>query len=108
MVLTRKLVAGFHPQNDNSGSNPNYLRSYGLSIEPTTPTGVLGIYQNAKWASASFGIANTFGLSITQKADAGGLNAEFNKTYTGSFTLTAPEEWGPLRVLPSISAASTA
>jgi len=80
----------------DSGSNPNYLRSYGFTIEPTTHTGILGTYQIAKWASASFGIANTFGPVINQKADAGGLQAESYKTYMGSVTLTAPEEWGGL------------
>ena len=41
--------------------NPNYTRSYGYTIEPTTHTGILLSYQLCKWASASAGIANTFG-----------------------------------------------
>jgi hypothetical protein len=78
----------------DAGSNPNYSRSYGYSIEPTTHTGVLASYQFAAWLSAQAGIANTFGPIINQRANPPA--AESYKTYMGSVALTAPEDWGVL------------
>jgi len=43
----------------DSGSNPNYTRSYGYSIEPTTHTGVLASYQVSPVVGLSAGIANS-------------------------------------------------
>jgi len=76
----------------DAGSNPNYTRSYGYSIEPTTHTGVLMSYQLCKFASASAGIANTFGPSINARANP--PKSESYKTYMGSVALTAPDDWG--------------
>ncbi len=76
----------------NSGSNPNYTRSYGYTLEPTTHTGVLGTYQICKAASVSAGIANTMGPKINQKSNP--PRAESYKTYMASFALTAPDDWG--------------
>jgi hypothetical protein len=79
----------------DSGSNPNYTRSYGFGIEPTTHTGVLTSYQVSKAVSLSAGIANTWGPTINTKAHQGATpKAESYKSYMGSFALTAPEEWG--------------
>jgi hypothetical protein len=78
----------------DAGSNPNYTRSYGYTIEPTTHTGVLMSYQLCKYASASAGIANTFGPSINQRANP--PKAESYKTYMGAIALTAPEDWGAI------------
>jgi len=69
--------------------NPNYTRSYGYTIEPTTHTGLLLSYQLCKFASASAGIANTFGPQINQRS-----RNETYKTYMGAVTLTAPDDWG--------------
>jgi hypothetical protein len=80
----------------DGGNNPNYTRSYGFTIEPTTHTGLLASYQLCKSASLSVGIANTHGPAINEKADAGGLHAESYKTYMASVALTAPEDWGSL------------
>lgn len=81
-----------------SGNNPNMTRSYGFTIEPTTQTGVLATYRFCDVVSASFGIANTTGPSINERAfDNGysdGNKAESYKTYTGSVALTAPSNWG--------------
>jgi hypothetical protein len=80
----------------DGGNNPNYTRSYGFTIEPTTHTGLLGSYQLCKAASVSVGIANTHGPAINEKADAGGLHAESYKTYMAAVALTAPEDWGSM------------
>src|SRR5262249_32745496 len=67
----------------DAGENPNYTRSWGYTIEPTTHTGVLGTYQFSESISASAGIANTFGPVINQRAQiaSGGKKAESYKTY---------------------------
>ena len=82
----------------NSGSNPNYTRSYSWTIEPTTFTGVLSTYQICKYASASAGIANSYGPGIkpgaNPTANSNPPKAESYKTYLAGLTLTAPEEWG--------------
>jgi len=88
----------------DAGGNPNYTRSWGYSIEPTTHTGVLGSYQVNDIISFAFGVANTFGPAINDRAflsidtDGDGYNdsgkSESYKTYLGSIALTAPEELG--------------
>jgi len=76
----------------DAGSNPNYTRSYGYTIEPTTHTGLLGTYQVSSALALSAGIANTFGPTINARANP--PKAESYKTYMGSIALTAPESFG--------------
>ncbi len=76
----------------DAGSNPNYTRSYGFLIEPTTHTGVLATYQLCKSVSVSAGIANTVGPVIDQKAWPS--KSETYKTYMASIAITAPDDWG--------------
>ena len=76
----------------DAGSNPNYTRSWGYTIEPTTHTGVLMSYQVNKAVSLAAGIANTHGPAINGRANP--PKAESYKTYLASTTLTAPDEWG--------------
>lgn len=83
----------------DASQNPNYTRSYGNTIEPTTHTGLLGSYRFSDLISASLGIANTTGPSINSRAflgDTFGNNAysETYKTYMGSLAITAPESLG--------------
>lgn len=89
----------------DAGNNPNYTRSYGYSMEPTTHTGLLGTSRLCDAVSVSFGIANTTG-PIIGGANLGGAllpisagranphKAESYKTYMASVALTAPEDWG--------------
>jgi hypothetical protein len=82
----------------DSINNPNYTRSYGYSVEPTTHTGILATYQFCDSFSASAGIANTYGPMINQRAftASGYVKAESYKAYMGSMTFTAPTNWGVL------------
>jgi hypothetical protein len=77
----------------NSGSNPNYTRSYGYTYEPTSQSGVLASYQVSKVVGISGGVANLWSPGI-----GGGVDrtprSESKKTYLGSLTLTAPDSWG--------------
>lgn len=83
----------------DAGNNPNYTRSWGFTIEPTTHTGVLMSYQISKAISVSAGIANTVGpvIGLDVVPNPGRANppkAESYKSYMASTALTAPEEWG--------------
>jgi hypothetical protein len=80
----------------SAGNNPNYTRSYGWGLEPTTMTGALMMYKFTDWLSAAGGIANTYGPTINEKAQfASNYNkAESYKTYTGQIALTATEDMG--------------
>jgi hypothetical protein len=78
-----------------SADNPNFTRSWGFTIEPTTHTGVHAGYQINDWLAAEACVANTFGPTINGRAHPpGGPKAESFKTYMGSLALTAPESWG--------------
>src|SRR6266496_5400669 len=73
-----------------SGSNPNYTRSYGHSIEPQTHTGLLASYRFSDMVSVSAGVANTVNSAINSRATTGSvLNggnayAESYKAYMAS------------------------
>jgi hypothetical protein len=77
-------------------NNPNFTRSYGFGVEPTTHTGVLASYTINDMISVQAGIANTFGPIINQTANSAtdGIEAESYKTYMASISLTAPKDWG--------------
>jgi hypothetical protein len=75
-----------------SVNNPNFTRSYGYTIEPTTHTGLMATYAFADFLSASAGVVNTFGPKINERAFPD--KAESYKAYMGALTLTAPESWG--------------
>ena len=74
----------------NSGSNPNYTRSWGYTMEPTQHTGLLGSYQINKVVGVSAGIANTWAAGINARS----ARSESDKSYMGAVTLTAPDSWG--------------
>jgi len=74
----------------NAGSNPNYTRSWGYTMEPTQHTGLLASYQVNKVVGVSAGIANTWSAGINVRSG----RTESDKTYMGAMTLTAPDSWG--------------
>lgn len=74
----------------NSGSNPNYTRSWGYTMEPTQQTGILGSYQINKSIGFSFGMANAWSSGINQRS----AIRVSDMCWLGSVTLTAPEDWG--------------
>jgi hypothetical protein len=75
--------------------NPNFTRSYGYTIEPTTHTGLLATYQFSDVLTANAGVGNTHGPSINDRAFP--AESETSKTYLGSIVLTAPEQLGFLQ-----------
>ena len=77
--------------------NPNYTRSYGYSIEPTSQTGILATYKIIDEVSVSAGVANTWNADSTLAGVNNGTVYESQKTYMGTIALTAPDSFGPLK-----------
>jgi hypothetical protein len=75
--------------------NPNYTRSYGYFLEPTTHTGILGTYKINDQVSVSVGVADgsDVGPSAPSGID-GRATWETQKSYMGAIALTAPDSWG--------------
>ena len=86
-------VVGY--ESANSIDNPNYTRSKGWSIEPTTHTGLLLSYKVADALSVNAGVANTMdGLGAL---NSGSRLNNSQLTYLASASLTAPESFGFLK-----------
>jgi hypothetical protein len=76
-----------------SSVNPNYSRSFGYNIEPTTHTGIQGTYKICD------AVTVTAGLADTSYAGAGAYTAApntglYQPTVLGLVTLTAPDSFG--------------
>ena len=71
------------------GNNPNYTRSYGYTVEPTTHEGILGTYKLCDAATVTAGLANTFGPRIGSRSP-----SEADKVWMLGMTLTAPKSMG--------------
>jgi len=78
--------------------NPNFTRSYGRTIEPTTHTGLLASYRPHELVSVAAGGADTVGPQINSRAWP--VKAESYKTYMGAVAITAPDSWGWLAGSP--------
>ncbi len=74
--------------------NPNFTRSYGYSVEPTTHTGILGTYKVNDMVSLSAGVANTGAGNAVNGPFAVPGAGETQKAYMGSIAFTAPDSWG--------------
>jgi hypothetical protein len=79
-----------------TGNNPNYTRSYGYELEPTSLTGIMIAYTFCPVLSANAGVANVWSHGINVRANNGNFStpAESYKAYFGSLTLTAPKDTG--------------
>jgi hypothetical protein len=83
----------------DAGSNPNYTRSWGWAVEPTTHTGILGSYKVSDELSLSLGVANTLSGGInTRNTEANGStegrDSAWKKTILASAAFTTPSSWG--------------
>ena len=77
----------------NSIENPNYARSIGYSIEPTSHTGLLLSYKVVDALSISAGVANTADANLNQ----GARGNKSQQTWLASASLTAPDSLGFLK-----------
>jgi hypothetical protein len=76
----------------DSYKNPNYSRSYGFFLEPSSHVGVTASYVFNEIVSAMVGVGNASSTPINAKA---ALSS--NKYYLAMVTLTAPESTGFLK-----------
>jgi hypothetical protein len=76
----------------DAGNNPNYSRSYGYFLEPTTYTGLQASYHVTEWLSVTGGVADPSAPTIN-----GHSHIESIKSYMGSLVLTAPDSFGFLQ-----------
>jgi len=77
----------------NSIENPNYARSFGYTIEPTSHTGLLLSYKVADALSINAGVANTYNANLNQ----GPRGQKSQQTWLASASLTAPDSLGFLK-----------
>lgn len=80
-------IIGYEGNTDSA--NPNYTRSVGYYLEPTTLLGMIGSYTVNSLISVQAGIADATGSTPTTELS--------NKTLAGAVTLTAPDSWGFLK-----------
>ncbi len=78
-------IIGYEGNTD--GANPNYTRSIGYFVEPTTLTGLVGAYKVSSLLTVQGGMADS----------TSGNGALSSKTFVGSVALTAPDNWGWLK-----------
>jgi len=80
-------------ESTSTANNPNYSKSYGYNMEPTTHTGILGSYKATDWLSTQFGIADESyaGAGTYNAASTSGL---YSPTFMWGPTLTAPDSFG--------------
>jgi len=85
--------------------NPNFTRSYGYTIEPTTFTGILATYKVNDMITLQAGVADASQVAFTVPminnfyaigpTPINGRNVqESKKAYMGAIALTAPDNWG--------------
>ena len=80
-------------ESTTTANNPNYTKSYGYNMEPTTHTGILASYKATDWLSTQFGVADESygGFGFYNAASTSGL---YHPTFMWGPTLTAPDSFG--------------
>jgi hypothetical protein len=73
--------------------NPNFTRSLGYNLEPTTLTGIVGAYKINDEFTVQAGVANS-GTPGNAVKGGWGVAMESQKAYLGSVAFTAPDSWG--------------
>jgi hypothetical protein len=97
-IGTWDTIIGYESSSDPL--NPNFTRSYGYGIEPTTHTGILGTYKINDEFTVQAGVANSgTGGNAINGGHLLGLHTtsttmESQKAYLGSVAFTAPDSWG--------------
>ena len=84
-------------ESTTSANNPNYSKSYGYNMEPTTHTGILGAYKICDTVSVQAGLADDAyngGGSYNVGTGFGGGTQLYHPTVMGGVTLTAPDNFG--------------
>jgi hypothetical protein len=77
-------------ESSSDPNNPNYTRSYGYTIEPTTHTGILATYAVNSIVTLQAGVADSAFMNSFVPT----TTYESQKTYMGTVALTAPDSMG--------------
>jgi len=86
-------IIGYEGNTD--GGNPNYTRSYGYSVEPTTLLGLIGSYKIVDAVTVQAGIVDATTPSLyTGFAGDTVFPASSDKTLAGAIAFTAPDSFG--------------
>ena len=88
-------VIGYESNSDPL--NPNYTRSYGYTIEPTTHTGVTATYKVSDVLTIMAGVADSSNAGPSPGPINGTPTFESQKAYMGTIALTAPDSFGALK-----------
>jgi hypothetical protein len=90
-------IIGYEGNTD--GGNPNYTRSVGYSVEPTTLVGLVGSYKiidavtvQAGFANADTGAYNPWGYNTDSTGK--NLSTSSDKTFAAAVAFTAPDSFG--------------
>jgi hypothetical protein len=84
-------------ESTSSPLDPNYTRSYGYSIEPSTHTGVLATYKVSDVLTLAAGVADSSNIGPNPGPINGTSVYESQKTYMGTIAFTAPDSFGALK-----------
>ena len=84
-------------ESTSSPLNPNYTRSYGYSMEPTTHTGVLASYKVGDVLTLTAGVADGSNIGTLVQPINGRARFETQKAYLGAIAITAPDSWGAMK-----------
>ena len=85
-------IVGYESNSDPL--NPNYTRSYGYSIEPTTHTGILATYKVSDAVTVQAGVADDSNVAGAPVGINGVSVIESQKAYMGDVQFTAPDSAG--------------
>jgi hypothetical protein len=85
-------IVGYESNSDPL--NPNYTRSYGYTIEPTTHTGILATYKINDMVTVQAGIADGSNVAGGPAGFNGTSAIESQKAYMGDLQFTAPDSAG--------------
>ncbi len=88
-------IIGYEGNTD--ASNPNYTRSVGYSIEPTTLLGLVGTYQINSMFTVQAGLAENYTTSSLYIGDTPAAAEVSSKVFAGAVAFTAPDSWGFLK-----------
>jgi hypothetical protein len=84
-------------ESTSSPLNPNYTRSFGYSLEPTTHTGILASYKVGDVLTITAGVADGSNIGTLIQPINGRAAYETQKAYMGAIALTAPDSWGAMK-----------
>jgi hypothetical protein len=87
-------IIGYEGNTD--GANPNYTRSIGYSLEPTTLLGLIGSYKIVDAITVQAGVADATSPFLPYGYN-GFTASSSDKTFAGAIAFTAPDSFGWLK-----------